>query len=1186
MFSFPLFILLTGTELGSVITTISANDVDTYPALTYRFGSDLPDQLAGTSSSSRTSSSSTSSSGTTALDFAELDIKSIFAIDRYSGKVVLTHQLDYEERQEYQLEIIASDAAHEARCTLTVRVGDENDNTPAFEQPTYFAMLPDMQLTSTSSLTTDIELLRVNATDLDAEDNNNSKIVFNINPAIKGFSVNELSGAVYVNISRLAGPDGDGLSEDLFVTIEATDKGSPPLKSTAILRVQVQGHNSARAQFLQSHYRAHINEDAALGSVVLKLSQEILDANTDFNDNNLMFSIVSGNEDGKFEVFQSKAIILVKPLDREQIDLYKLRLVISDPSASPQQLLAQAAENSTSAINVFISVEDFNDNAPEFSNAIKYEAEVSELAPLRHSIAEIQAKDRDADNTPNSEVVYEIMSGNDEGMFTIDLVKGVLFVNNKLDYDTGSICYELIIRACDSALQPLCSLKPFRLSLRDENDNSPSFPVAEYIEMVAENEPVNTSVFRARATDLDRGSYGLLNYTIEHEAAGSDDIAWKLFKVDAQTGIVTTNSVFDFEQRSRYDFILRAMDFGGKTSKVKVRIQIDSRDEYSPQFTERTYRFIMPAPSSGYLPLGYVVGQVTATDRDKGPDGRVVYQLSSQHAYFKVNRTTGTVVLKKKLDDNFDDGRDISLVISASSGRQGSLTNMTVVEISLDPLADPGTNLASSGGIGGNTSGGGLADWILGLIIALMLLVCAAAGIFLFIRMRRSKPRNVIKPHLNQETVGNSNSYVDPSAFDTIPIRGSNMANINNNPGTSGNVATAQFAPPKYDEIPPYGNHAGSSNSGAATTSELSGSEQSGSSGRGSAEDDGEDEEIRMINEGPLRAGATAEDGRLSEISVQNTQEYLARLGIVDRDNNPTGAASSTSMAGSNKEAHMHHPLPMVDSLHMFSEDPNNETDITNLIYAKLNDVNGANSDRASSADEAATTAGSIGTAVDHVMGYSNHPVVSAANVGPSMTGSLSSIVHSEEELTGSYNWDYLLDWGPQYQPLAHVFSEIARLKDDNISVNSGNSGASSSNKSKQSLAHSIASVVKPHIPPPLLTNVAPRAINLPVLTGSGVNMRMPPSSGHHGTTTTHLGAGNQYMLPRSPISHDTAGGFSTSSAMSPSFSPSLSPLATRSPSISPLGGVATGHHMVNMSRHQPQPSQRAKNMVIEQVRM
>ena len=46
-----------------------------------------------------------------------------------------------------------------------------------------------------------------------------------------------------------------------------------------------------------------------------------------------------------------------------------------------------------------------------------------------------------------------------------------------------------------------------------------------------------------------------------------------------------------------------------------------------------------------------------------------------------------------------------------------------------------------------------------------------------------------------------------------------------------------------------------------------------------------------------------------------------------------------------------------------------------------------------------------------------------------SMTGSLSSIVHSEDEIAGSYNWDYLLDWGPQYQSMAHVFKEISRLR-------------------------------------------------------------------------------------------------------------------------------------------------------------
>jgi protocadherin-16/23 len=148
--------------------------------------------------------------------------------------------------------------------------------------------------------------------------------------------------------------------------------------------------------------------------------------------------------------------------------------------------------------------------------------------------------------------------------------------------------------------------------------------------------------------------------------------------------------------------------------------------------------------------------------------------------------------------------------------------------------------------------------------------------------------------------------------------------------------------------------------------------------------------------------------------------------------------------------------------------------------------------------------------------GYADVPVVGSQQ-GISMNGSLSSIVHSEEELTGSYNWDYLLDWGPQSQPLAHVFSEIARLKDDTLSVHSGNSGASSA-KSKNSLHHTAK-----NLPPPLLTNVAPRSINVPVFSARS-------GGGHHSNVP------NQYLLPRSPIGHDSAAGFSTSSAMSPSF--------------------------------------------------
>lgn len=213
-----------------------------------------------------------------------------------------------------------------------------------------------------------------------------------------------------------------------------------------------------------------------------------------------------------------------------------------------------------------------------------------------------------------------------------------------------------------------------------------------------------------------------------------------------------------------------------------------------------------------------------------------------------------------------------------------------------------------------------------------------------------------------------------------------------------------------------------------------------------------------------------------------------------------------------------------LDPLRMYEEEGTScEPDITNLIYAKLNDV--TPSERGGIQEE-------------------QNPLTMGAfsEVQPSMNGSLSSIVHSEEELTGSYNWDYLLDWGPQYQPLAHVFSEIARLKDDTVSIQSAQSG-NSSVKSKASVKKNL------NLPPPLLTNVAPRSIAIPT-----------------SRNTSHI------TMPRSPISHEAStSSFGAPAALSPSFSPSLSPLATKSPSISP-------HHVVSL----PRPTQNRSRTIVD----
>lgn len=1076
------------TEVGSLLTAITANDVDTYPELTYN------------------------------LTNGDKGYLEFFSIDRFSGKIFLKKKLDFESWPEYKLTIVASDTIHIAQTILTIVVIDVNDNAPQFQQCAYEINLPDVQ---SSSL---IDLITMNATDADS--GMNSKVTYSIVNPSTGFTIGSSDGIIKVNVSNISAN-----MQDFYLTIKAEDSGKPSLHSLASVHIRSSKRISINYGY-KKEYAIAVSENSKTGHALIYLAKP----NSQSQASN--FKIIEGNVDKVFEIANpSGALTLVKPLDRELQDEYDLNISI---------------DNAGSLVtHIIITVKDFNDNSPVFADP-DYEITISESLSIGSSIEKITATDADQEGTVNSEISYDITSGNIDGCFHIHSQTGVVVVNKTLDYDKGNIQYSLVIRACDNGAIPLCSLCTLSIFLQDENDNAPIFPFTEYMESVGENEAIGTAVFTAHATDLDKGLFGKVNYTfVDSRNYGGQENSWKLFHIDPDTGLVTTGVVFDYEQRNRYNFAIKATDAGGKSTVVKVYIEIEGKDEFYPQFTERTYRFSL-APSVG-LPTGYIVGHVVATDKDKGPDGRVVYQLTTQHSYFKINRTTGAVLLKKKFDDSeaVISGREISLVVTASSGKQGSLTNMTVIEIILDPLADAGTNLANKQGANGH---GGISDWALGLLISITLLLIIFGAAFIFIHMKNKRNRKINKPNLSTETVSSSNNYVDPSAFDTIPIRGG---------GSQMPAGQNQFAPPKYDEIPPYGGgHPASSNSGAATTSELSGSEQSGSSGRGSAEDgeDGEDEEIRMINEGPLQRNNDGDS--LSTVSVRNTQEYLARLGIVDNSGaHPQAVSRLCTDPRSNKEplSHHHQTVPL-DSLHIFDEETANDNDITNLIYAKLNDV--AGSDRASSADEGgAVSASALGPSMDHVMAIGGYGEVPAVSHQPSMNGSLSSIVHSEEELAGSYNWDYLLDWGPQYQPLAHVFSEIARLKDDTASVHSGASG-NSSVRSKVSVAP-----VK-NIPPPLITSVAPRSIAMPILNSRN-------GTGHHGS----VGHNQMMMLPRSPINHDASGtGFSTSTAMSPSFSPSLSPLATKSPSISPLVAPGLSTHHV-MSR---QPAQNRNKSVVD----
>lgn len=91
-----------------MITTVIANDVDTYPTLTYDWSPSVGP--------------------------AE---RKLFALDRYSGRISLIGNLDYEQTKTYRLGVIVSDSEHTSSTELSIEVTDDNDNPPIFDRPYY-----------------------------------------------------------------------------------------------------------------------------------------------------------------------------------------------------------------------------------------------------------------------------------------------------------------------------------------------------------------------------------------------------------------------------------------------------------------------------------------------------------------------------------------------------------------------------------------------------------------------------------------------------------------------------------------------------------------------------------------------------------------------------------------------------------------------------------------------------------------------------------------------------------------------------------------------------------------------------------------------------------------------------------------------------------------------------------------
>ncbi|NXA56589.1 CELR2 protein, partial [Nothocercus julius] len=319
-------------------------------------------------------------------------------------------------------------------------------------------------------------------------------------------------------------------------------------------------------------------------------------------------------------------IVVASELDREAVDFYSFGVEAQDHGSPPM----------VSSASVSITVLDVNDNSPEFTQR-EYGARLNEDAAVGTSVLTISAIDRDA----NSVITYQISSGNTRNRFSITSQSGggLISLALPLDYKLERQ-YLLSITASDGTRQDTAQVV---INVTDANTHRPVFQSSHYTVNINEDRPVGTTVVVISATDEDTGENARITYLME------DSIPQ--FRIDPDTGAVTTQMELDYEDQVSYTLAITARDNGipQKSDTTYLEILVSDVNDNAPQFLRDSYQ------GSVYedVPAFTSVLQVSATDRDSGLNGRVFYTFQGGddgEGDFIIESTSGIVRTLRRLD--------------------------------------------------------------------------------------------------------------------------------------------------------------------------------------------------------------------------------------------------------------------------------------------------------------------------------------------------------------------------------------------------------------------------------------------------------------------------------------------------------------------------------------------------------
>ncbi|KAL0099048.1 hypothetical protein PUN28_020237 [Cardiocondyla obscurior] len=565
------------------------------------------------------------------------DYKTAFRINSTTGVITVNRVLDYQVAAVIILTVQAKDLnavvdrdKQIAKVEVIVYIQAYSDDNPTFTNPGWSPNNPTIKITVPEEQPLGTTLLMLSAKE-----------------PTTGYSVQrfelvrEDDDEGYVNVGVQSGNvvlskrlDYEELNQKFIrfkVRALARDYDITRKMSEANVIVEIHDINDNSPVFKQKDYKISVLESAKPSKIVLNVQAVDMDSSKTEQEvqrgyGEVRYSL-TGENANIFEVEPIMGNIQIAAnttLDRERQSVLRFYVVASD---MPQG----GAEQRSSRALVTVDVLDVNDNAPSFEQE-SYTAVIPENAPVGISVVNITATD--PDEGQGGKIHFEIIDeGEANGLFKINHTTGEIYSARALTGKGRTEPYNMRVRAQDGGELALYSDVSLVLYIGDvvSNDGVPLFirPTLEEVAYVAENSTIGSPVFQVVASDPDDPNLPNGRITFRFLEDGNFGKDTSAFRINSDTGLISTRKLLDRETKDSYTLILVAQDLGDPPQQATrvLQVIVNDIDDHKPHFKRNLDSLPIQLNVLEEEPIGSKVGIIEAVDEDIGENGMIGYEI-------------------------------------------------------------------------------------------------------------------------------------------------------------------------------------------------------------------------------------------------------------------------------------------------------------------------------------------------------------------------------------------------------------------------------------------------------------------------------------------------------------------------------------------------------------------------------